>query len=346
MTSVNSAGRLLESFDALLFDLDGVVYVGAEPVPYAAEAIEVARGAGVPCIFVTNNAARPASAVAAHLTDIGVAAGDDDVVTSPQAAASLLPDFVPDGAKVLVIGGEGIVDVLVERGYVPVRSLDEGPDAVMQGYSPDLSWRDLAEATFAVRTGIPWIATNPDLTFPTARGVAPGNGSFVEIVGRTAGRVPDAVAGKPEPPLLHEAMRRTGSRRPLMIGDRLDTDIEAGTRIGVPTLLVMTGVTTVEEILGARPQERPDFIGADLRVLLTEYPRIVVEGGQVRCGEALAWIEQDRLMASSPSARASDPWDEVRAAAAMAWWADDNSVACDRSACAQALQEAVSSLDR
>ncbi len=190
---------------------------------------------------------------------------------------SLLPRYVGPGSRVLVIGGEGIIEALEERGYVPVRSLDDAPAAVIQGYSPDLAWRDLAEATFAVRSGLPWIATNPDLTFPTARGIAPGNGSLVDVVARTVGRDPDEVAGKPEPPLLREAIARADSRRPLMIGDRLDTDIAAGSRIGIPSLLVFTGVTTFAELVGAIPQERPTYLGGDLRVLLEPYPEVRVD---------------------------------------------------------------------
>ena len=311
----------MDQFDALLFDLDGVVYVGPDAVPHAAASIAQARARGAACVFVTNNAARPARSVAEHLTAIGVPATVDEVVTSPEAAASLLPDFVPDGAKVLVIGGEGIRSVLVDRGYVPVSSLDDQPAAVMQGYSPDLDWKALAEATFAVRTGIPWIATNPDLTFPTARGVAPGNGAFVEIVGRTAGRVPDAVAGKPEPPLLHEAIRRSGASRPLMIGDRLDTDIEAGWRVGVPTLLVMTGVTTVADLFAALPHERPDFVGEDLRVLLDPYPDVMLDAqtGEAQCRDARAHVRGGRV-----SVAGGDYWDRLRAAAAAAWRAVDD----------------------
>lgn len=321
---VGKAGSLMERFDALLFDLDGVVYVGPHAVPYAAESIDLARRSGIACVYVTNNAARTATSVAEHLTNIGVPAEADDVVTSPQAAASVLADYVPAGSKVLVIGGEGIASVLLDRGYVPVYSLDDDPAAVMQGYSPDLSWRDLAEATFAVRTGLPWIATNPDLTFPTARGVAPGNGSFVEIVGRTAGRSPDAVAGKPEPPLLLEAIRRSHSARPLMIGDRLDTDIEAGFRVDVPTLLVMTGVTTIEEILRAKPHERPDFIGPDLRTLREPYPAVTVVGGSARCREATSMVHDGVLRVDA----GDDVWDAVRAVSTVAWAAADADEEC------------------
>ena len=308
---------LAGQFDALLFDLDGVVYVGPDAVPHAAEVIAEMRAQGIACVFVTNNAARPARVVADHLRALGIIAGDSDVVTSPQAAVSLLPSFVPDEAKVLVIGGAGIVEALEQRGYRPVSSLDEQPSAVMQGYSPDLGWRDLAEATYAVASGLPWIATNPDLTFPTARGIAPGNGAMLRVVSETTGRVPDAVAGKPEPPLLREAVRRTRAQRPLMVGDRLDTDIAAGHRAGMPSLLVLTGVTAVAEVLDAQPGERPDFMGADLRALTEDYPEVEVEPGRARCRVSRATLDGRRLVVTG------DAIDGLRAAAALAWRSAD-----------------------
>lgn len=339
MTSAEPATALVDDFDALLFDLDGVVYVGPAAVPHAAEAISASRSRGVACVFVTNNAARPPQTVADHLCEIGVAADAADVVTSPQAAVSLLTSFVPAGSKVLVIGGTGISEALLERGFIPVSSLDDGPAAVMQGYSPDLTWKDLAEATFAVRAGLPWIATNPDLTFPTPRGVAPGNGSLVDVVARTVGRGPDGVAGKPEPALLREAISRAGALRPLMIGDRLDTDISAGSRVDVPTLLVFTGVTTIAELLAAVPHERPDYVAYDLRVLLAPYPEVAHEGAMVRCGAALATVVGSALELEWPSA--SDPWDAVRAAASLAWRCADAGQALDLTAAAQTLTAAV-----
>jgi HAD superfamily hydrolase (TIGR01450 family) len=310
-----SEGALVHQFDALLFDLDGVVYVGPEPVAHAAEAIGAARARGARCGFITNNASRSADEVAVHLRELGIGASSDDVVTSPQAAVSLLPQYVADGARVLVVGGAGIDDELRRHGYLPVRSLSDDPAAVMQGFSPDVSWRDLAEATFAVRRGLPWIATNPDLTFPASGGIAPGNGALVRIVAETVGRQPDAVAGKPEPPLLEEAIRRLGAIRPLMIGDRLDTDVAAGSRVSIPTLLVFTGVSTLSETLTAIPPERPTYLGGDLRVLLDPYPAVVLDDGWATCRDASARMAGDALEVTI----GTDPWDAVRVAAQVSW---------------------------
>lgn len=319
----------MADFDALLFDLDGVVYVGPSAVTHAAEAISAARAVGIDCGFVTNNAARMADVVAEHLCELGIPTRAEEVITSPQAAVTVLGQFVPAGSRVLVIGGAGIADELSRCGYVPVRSLAEKPAAVMQGFSPDLTWRDLAEATYGVRAGLPWIATNLDFTFPTPGGPAPGNGSLVRLVADVTRREPTAVAGKPERPLLDEAIRRLEAENALMIGDRLDTDIEAGARVGIPSLLVMTGVATVADALGAAPVQRPSFIGADLRVLLEPYPRPLLSdtSAEARCGDAIVRVEDGELVVGAWGSGI----DALRAAATLCWAHADagDAVRCD-----------------
>jgi glycerol 3-phosphatase-2 len=264
--------------DVLLFDLDGVVYVGPDAVPGAVGAIAAAVARGVRCCYVTNNASRTPEEVAQHLRELGVEAAAQDVVTSSQAGASLIAERV-DGGKVLAVGGRGVVEALRERGFEPVSSFDNTTVAVMQGYGPNVAWRDLAEATFAIRAGLPWIATNLDMTFPTPRGLAPGNGALVGAVAAAVGRRPDAVAGKPEPALLLEAIRRTGALRPLMIGDRLDTDIAAGGRLGIGTLLVLTGVCDETALAAAQGDEIPTFVADDLGCIESGEPLPVYERG-------------------------------------------------------------------
>lgn len=285
---------LQDSYDVALLDLDGVVYIGEHAVPHAAEALRAARDAGMRLAFLTNNAARPPEVVATHLVELGIDASAAEVVTSAQAAARLLADRLPAGSRVLVVGGDGLNAALRERDLVPVSRLDDDPAAVVQGFHPDVGWRLLAEGSYAVASGLPWVASNLDRTVPTARGRAPGNGTLVDAVRAATGREP-VVAGKPEPPMHHEAVLRTGADRPLMVGDRLDTDIEGANRVGVDSLLVLTGVTDPVELVLAAPGLRPTHVGRDLRALQHSPESLVVVAGTTRLGRWLAECDAGRL---------------------------------------------------
>lgn len=257
---------LLSQHDALLLDLDGVVYAGASALPHAVAALESARHEGVHLAFVTNNASRTPGQVARMLTEMGVPAEPRDVVTSAQAAARVLAEILPSRSRVLVVGGEGLTEAVSERGFEVVDSAAANPQAVAQGFSPDVGWRQLAEATYALHAGALYVASNTDLTIPTAQGIGPGNGLLVHAV-RTASGVVPIVAGKPETPLMAESVERVAARRPLVVGDRLDTDIAGANRADIPSLLVLTGVTDVRGLLAAKGEERPTFVGLDLRAL-------------------------------------------------------------------------------
>jgi glycerol-1-phosphatase len=279
-----SPEALADRFDTALLDLDGVVYVGPQAIDGVPQALEQARARGMRAAFVTNNASRTPESVAAHLTELGVPAEAADVVTSAQAAATLVLARVGAGAAVLVIGGEGLHAALRERGLVPVTSADDDPKAVVQGYAPGVDWQALAEGTYAVRRGVPWIASNLDATVPTPRGLAPGNGALVAVIQATTGVTPVA-AGKPEIALHEESMRRTGARSPLVVGDRLDTDIEGANRAGVPSLLVLTGVATPSDLLVAAVPLRPSYLAADLRSgLLAPHPAVAGSPAGWTCG--------------------------------------------------------------
>jgi glycerol-1-phosphatase len=254
------------SHDVVFFDLDGVVYAGRQAIAYAPECIGELQSAGVHCCFITNNASRGPNEVAQHLQAIGIDAHAEDVVTSGQAGVRALQEQLTAGAPVLVLGGPGLHRLVADAGFAIVSSANDQPAAVIQGFGPDLSWRDLAEASYAIAGGARWIATNPDTTFPTDRGLAPGNGSLVAAVAAAVGRAPDLIAGKPEPALLQEGLRRTGAKSPLLVGDRLDTDISAGARVGIPTVLVLTGVNSRADIEGFPDQ--PDHVIDDLRGLI------------------------------------------------------------------------------
>jgi glycerol-1-phosphatase len=265
---------LLDHYDVLLADLDGTLYRGPVAVPGAADAVRGAAQRGVRTVYVTNNASRAPSDVAAHLAELGFPAGTDDVVASSQAAAALLAEQLPTGARVLVVGTAALAAEVTAVGLA-VTDRAEDAVAVVQGHSPDTGWHELAEATVALRAGAVWVACNLDPTLPTDRGPLPGNGSMVDVLRTSSGRVPQ-VAGKPGPALLREAARRTGARRPLMVGDRLDTDVEGGRAAGMATLLVLTGVSDAAELLAAPPALRPDYVGADLAALTREPDELAI----------------------------------------------------------------------
>ena len=262
---------LVECYDLVMFDLDGVVYIGDEAVPGARDQLARVRESGVHVAYITNNASRPPEAVAAKLTRLGIEADTDDVVTSAQAAAHVLLERHGERAPIAVLGAAGLRDAVAELGLDPVTVDDDRAVAVVSGYGPDLPWRDIMTAARRIRGGLPWVASNTDLTLPTPEGLAPGHGALVGMVARFAG-VDPVVAGKPAPPLLEETVRRVGGERPLMVGDRLDTDIEGGTATGIDTLLVLTGVTGLDELLRAGPPLRPTYLSRDLGGLLEPHP--------------------------------------------------------------------------
>src|SRR6266567_5207496 len=254
-------------YDVALLDLDGVVYSGPQAIPGAAAALAAARTAGLRLAFVTNNASRSPSAIAEHLGRLGIATSAADVVTSAQAAATLIASRFPAGSPVLVAGAVALRLALRERRLRPVSVAADRPVAVVQGYAPDMSYGLLAEAGVAVRDGAFFVATNTDSTLPTPRGPQPGNGSLVQVIVTATGRRP-VVAGKPETPLHAEAMARTGATRPLVVGDRLDTDIEGAVRGGADSMLVLTGVSTPLDAVLAPPSRRPTYLAAGLGGLL------------------------------------------------------------------------------
>lgn len=318
---------LAERYDVALLDLDGVVYVGPNPVEHAADALARARSRGMRLAFVTNNASRTPEAVAGHLTELGIEAARAEVVTSAHAAVGLLAEELRPGARVLVVGGEGLRAALHERGMQPVSSLDDRPEAVVQGFAPDVGWADLAEGAYAVQRGLPWVASNADRTIPTVRGLAPGNGMLVAAISAATGRQP-VVAGKPEPPMHREAMARTGAERPLVVGDRLDTDIEGAQRAGVDSLLVLTGVTTPVDLLCAPHELRPTYVGLDLRALDRSAQSQHVQAGRDVAGAWKATVIDGRLnlnraepggVADDPSRAAEDYADALRAACGAVW---------------------------
>lgn len=307
-----SGDALRGRYDVLLLDLDGTVYRGAEAVPGAREAL---GRDGSRLLYVTNNASRRPGDVAAHLRDLGFSADPESVVTSSQAAARLLAERLPAGARVLVVGADALAEEIERVSLVPVRSADDDPEAVVHGHSPETGWRILAEASLVIRAGALWVATNVDTTLPTERGLVLGNGAMVAAL-RTATGVDPVVAGKPAAPLLADAVRRGDARNPLVVGDRLDTDIEGAHAVGADSLLVLTGVSTVDDLLRARPDRRPTYVATSLGCLDDD-------AESLRPGAAGRWrveVVADDLVLSSTavaSTAVSSTAGERDAAAAM-----------------------------
>ncbi|MEV5613129.1 HAD hydrolase-like protein [Streptomyces sp. NPDC052225] len=318
-----SERALSEAYDTALLDLDGVVYAGGHAIAHAVDSLAEAREGGMGLAYVTNNALRTPDTVAEHLTELGIPTEAGDVITSAQAVARLISEQVPEGSRVLVIGGEGLRVALRERGLVPVESADDDPAAVVQGFGgPDLAWGRFAEASYAVARGVPWFASNTDLTIPSGRGIAPGNGAAVEVVRIATGAEPQ-VAGKPLPPMHRETILRTGAKRPLVVGDRLDTDIEGAFNGEVDSLLVLTGVTDGAQLLAAPPQHRPTYVDVDLRGMLTGQPEVTGEAGEgFRCGGWTAAAGDGRLELEGEG----EAIDGLRALCAAAWTAAGDGV--------------------
>jgi glycerol-1-phosphatase len=306
---------LISLFDALLADLDGVVYTGPHAIPGAVESLLQLEGLGIGLGYVTNNASRTPAQVAAHLRDLGAPAEDGQVVSSSQAAAELLASKLPPGARVLITGSPALAQEIELVGLTPVSSEEENPVAVVQGFNPAIGWKDLAEAAFVVASGALWVATNTDMSLPQARGTAPGNGTLVAAVTAATGKTP-LVAGKPEAPLFHAAAKRLAADRPLVVGDRLDTDILGGNNAGFATVAVLTGVDTNKTILAARTAERPNYVIGELSDLHRPYPAITSADGRYHCGSATAHVQGETVTIQGRE----DDLNAWRAACA-AWWA-------------------------
>jgi glycerol-1-phosphatase len=254
---------LADRFDAFLFDLDGVLYQGDEPVPGAPEAVAALRGLRKGIAFVTNNSSRTPDAVAAKLRSVGIAADPGEVETSALTTAALLAERHVSDA--FVIGGQGVRRALADAG---IDVLDGDPataGAVVVGFDLEVDYAKLRRASLLVQAGVPFIATNPDASFPAGNGERwPGAGALVAAVGTTTGLVAEVI-GKPNAPILRAALARAGGGRPLMIGDRLDTDIAGAVTMGWSSFLVLTGISTRDDVRAST--FAPTYIWDDLSLL-------------------------------------------------------------------------------
>lgn len=264
------AAKVFDQFETLLLDLDGVIYAGNDAIVDAVESIATLRESGIRVGYITNNSSRKPETIADQLRGFGLELDTEDVISSAQAGVELLATMIPAGSKVLVVGGEGLRFEVTAAGFALATLSDDKPAAVIQGFSPEVGWKDLAEASYAIQGGAKWVATNQDWTIPREKGLAPGNGTLVSAVHTAVGQLP-IVAGKPERAIFETAMRKFETKSAIYVGDRLDTDVLGANKAGLGSALVMTGVTTRKELLAARADSRPAFILATLKDLRGPY---------------------------------------------------------------------------
>jgi HAD superfamily hydrolase (TIGR01457 family) len=258
---------LLDHYDCFLLDLDGVLYRGDEPIPRAPEAVEAIRAAGRRIVFITNNSSRTPEQVAAALVATGFDARQEEIMTSALATAEHLRDRA--GERAFVIGERGVREALADAGLIVVDGDPDAAELVVVGLDRTADYNRLKRACLLVERGAVLVATNPDRTFPAPDGLWPGAGALLAAIVAATGS--DAVVvGKPHAPLFEAARKLGGGDKPLVIGDRLDTDIAGAAALGWASLLVLTGVSREEDL--ATSEVQPTFVAPDLGPLSTLGP--------------------------------------------------------------------------
>jgi HAD superfamily hydrolase (TIGR01450 family) len=323
------ADRLIDAYDAVGFDLDGVIYRGPNAVPGAAEAVAELRRGGLPLGFVTNNAQRSPAAVADHLNRLGIDATPADIVTSAQATARLMAVDLPAAAEVLVLGTEALAAELRTVGLTPVFHRSGRTAAIVVGFNPELRWEDFNQGCYAVEAGARWYACNDDQTRPTQEGIAIGMGGLLAAMTRALPGLTPTMAGKPHRPLLDETIRRLRATRLLFVGDRLDTDIEGAWRAGLDSLFVLSGSHGAGDLAAAGPEWRPTWLGWDVRALVEPARQASTDKSVSRCGSATARVLDGVVSLDVPPTDPAGQLDALRAALPLLWDAADHGVALD-----------------
>lgn len=249
-----------QHYDSYLIDLDGTVYWGDIPIPHAAENINALNGT---VVFTTNNASRSPEKVAQKLSNMGFEVKPQNVSTSAQLGVQLLQEKVVPPAEILVLGTQYLTELVTAAGYRAVTEDSSATKAVIQGHSVDTGWHQLSAAARAIRNGALYIATNKDLSLPSEKGLNVGNGAMVGAVELSTGTTA-LTWGKPSPIAFQHVVRTVGFTNPLVVGDRLDTDIQGGVAAGYDTWCVLTGVTSVVDICNATKLQRPTYVSKDL----------------------------------------------------------------------------------
>ncbi|GAB3813769.1 HAD hydrolase-like protein [Tessaracoccus terricola] len=309
---------LIKAYDAALFDLDGVIYLGPHAIDGVPEALQELRESGAHIGFVTNNAARTPAAVAEHLVELGIEAVESDVVNSTQATLRMLAADLPEGARILVVGTEALASQLAGAGFTPVHTLADEPVAVVQGYHPEVDWKLLELGAIAIQGGAAWYATNPDMTRPTERGILPGCGAQVAVV-RACVDVDPKVAGKPFRPLLDETVLRLRAQHPVFVGDRLDTDILGANTVGMESLFVFTGAHGKTDLAAAAPEYRPTHISWDVSGLLAPARTVELTESGARCGDQQLELADGSARLATPVGDREEQLDALWAALQLRW---------------------------
>lgn len=307
--------RLIDAYDAALFDLDGVVYLGPLAIDGVPEALSDLRASGIKVAFVTNNAGRSVATVVEHLRSLGIECHSDDVVTSAQAITQVMARHLPPAAPVLVCGAQSLADEVLAAGLTPVPDYTCKPVAVVQGYDPAMTWPRLDDACFAIQHGARWYVSNTDLTRPTHLGLVPGAGAQVNAVAQAVDADP-TIAGKPYPPLLEATVERIGAKLPLFVGDRLDTDIEGAINVGMDSFFVFTGAHGLRDLLRAQPAQRPTAIGYDVADLAQPARQCSPD---FSCGAARVLILENEAQLTGPMDTRDQQLDAAWALCQAAW---------------------------
>jgi len=261
----------LRAFRGLIVDGDGVLWLDTTPLPGLGEFFAVLRRRSLPFVIATNNATTSPEIVQEKLGGFGVTIASGEVLTSSEATAGVLLERLSAGARVLPIGERGLLDALRRAGFTLVDKAD-GVGAVVAALDRQLTYERLMEASLAIEAGALFVATNPDVTYPVERGLAPGSGAILAALEATTGVKP-LIVGKPEPHLFRQALAVLGTlpRETLAIGDRIETDVVGAQRAGMPAALVLTGVTSPQALVASPVQ--PEYVFENLTQLAAALDR-------------------------------------------------------------------------
>jgi 4-nitrophenyl phosphatase len=268
VTSETELQSALERAKSYIIDMDGVIYRGDLCLPYVPEFLQALEDRGIPYLMATNNSTKSPDEFATKLKGMGIDLGAERILTSSVATRGVVEERFPKGTGVCVVGMKSLHEAMFSDGYFNPAGKDA--DVVVSGGHFELTYAELKTACLAIRAGADWFATNGDNTFPTEEGIIPGSGAIIAALTAATSQSP-VVVGKPSTGMIDEALQTLGTTkdRTVMLGDRLDTDILAGERAGLLTMLVMTGVTDLAELEAM--DINPNIIIDDLSPLVAYY---------------------------------------------------------------------------